>query len=185
MYVYKYTSFTDPGATAYDDHDGSVSVQTAGSVDTSTPATYTLTYRATDSVGNRAVTQRTVIVKYEIKPQVLVDTTAPKDDEEKRPSNVVDDFIKAFLEDDEDKVSQLVGANENLLEMLYNKQEATDFLKRIYSHTYKIEGKHQTAGDASVTVSFVDAGGHHKGGFELAMGTNTDGERVWIITMLY
>ena len=62
--------FTDPGATATDDVDGSVSVTTSGSVDTNTVGTYTLTYDATDAAGNTATpVTRTVHV---------VDGTAPE-----------------------------------------------------------------------------------------------------------
>jgi|GEM_PF-270892 len=44
-------TFTDPGATATDAQDGTLSVATTGSVDTSTPGTYTITYTATDMDG--------------------------------------------------------------------------------------------------------------------------------------
>jgi hypothetical protein len=55
-------SFTDPGATATDAVDGSVTVTTTGSVDSSTAGTYTLTYTATDSSGNTASDTRTITV---------------------------------------------------------------------------------------------------------------------------
>ncbi|MBT8083517.1 MAG: DUF5011 domain-containing protein, partial [Gammaproteobacteria bacterium] len=61
------TAYTDPGATATDAVDGSVPVTTSGSVGAAA-GTYTLTYTATDSAGNRATATRTVIV---------ADTTAP------------------------------------------------------------------------------------------------------------
>ena len=183
--LYKYYDYNEAGATAHDDRDGTVQVNIVGSVNTSVPATYTMAYRATDIKGNTSVKYRTVIVKAEIRPQVVVDTHTTTDTTGKKPSNVVDAFIKAFLADNTDKVSELVGANEQLLSLLYDNTDVTTFLKSIYSHTYKIEGKHQTAGDASVTISFIDNGTHHKGGFELVPSTNVDGERVWIIAMLY
>jgi len=55
------SSFTDPGATALDACAGSVSVSTSGSVNTSVPGTYTLTYIATDG-SNSATNTRTVNV---------------------------------------------------------------------------------------------------------------------------
>lgn len=56
--------FLDPGATAQDAVDGSVSVVVGGSVDTSTAGVYTLTYDATDREGNSAEqVQRTVTVE--------------------------------------------------------------------------------------------------------------------------
>lgn len=61
------TTFTDPGATANDETDGSVAVTVSGSVGSSA-GSYTLTYSATDSAGNSASLDRTVIV---------ADTTAP------------------------------------------------------------------------------------------------------------
>lgn len=61
-------SFTDPGATASDQCDSSVPVSASGSVNTSSPGSYTITYTATDDSGNTATATRTVEV---------VDTTAP------------------------------------------------------------------------------------------------------------
>lgn len=62
-----HTSFTDPGATA-SDNCGAASVAVTGSVNVNVPGIYTLTYTATDGVGNTASVQRTVTV---------VDTTPP------------------------------------------------------------------------------------------------------------
>lgn len=57
------TTYTDAGATATDDVDGSVTVNTTGSVDTSAVGSYTITYTATDTAGNTATLTRTVIVQ--------------------------------------------------------------------------------------------------------------------------
>jgi endo-1,3(4)-beta-glucanase len=54
--------FIDPGASATDVVDGSLAVITTGSVGTAV-GTYTLTYTATDEVGNSASVSRTVIVR--------------------------------------------------------------------------------------------------------------------------
>lgn len=65
-------SYTEAGATATDETDGSVAVTVSGSVDTNTPGTYTLTYSAQDAVGNPATpVTRTVIVS------APADSTAP------------------------------------------------------------------------------------------------------------
>jgi endoglucanase Acf2 len=56
------TEFTDPGASAMDAVDGSVSVRTTGSVGTDV-GTYMLTYTATDAAGNSSSVARTVIVE--------------------------------------------------------------------------------------------------------------------------
>jgi hypothetical protein len=56
-------TFTDPGATAVDNIDGSVVVVASGSIDTSTAGTYTITYTAKDAANNSASATRTVNVK--------------------------------------------------------------------------------------------------------------------------
>ena len=56
-------TYTDPGAVVTDNYDAEVNITGAGSVDTSTPGDYTITYNATDSLGNPAVeVTRTVTV---------------------------------------------------------------------------------------------------------------------------
>ena len=60
--LYRGTEFTDPGATAIDEVDGSVNVTTSGTVDTQTVGEYTITYTATDAAGNTASLTRTVKV---------------------------------------------------------------------------------------------------------------------------
>ena len=55
-------NYTEAGATATDNIDGTVTVTLTGSVDTSTVATYTISYSASDAAGNTATTTRTVIV---------------------------------------------------------------------------------------------------------------------------
>ena len=61
-------TYTDQGATAFDEFHGVTQVTSSGTVDTSTVGTYTITYSATDLDGNTATATRTVNV---------VDTTAP------------------------------------------------------------------------------------------------------------
>jgi hypothetical protein len=65
------TTYTDEGATAQDEVDGSVAVSTSGSVDAAA-GTYTLTYSATDSAGNTATETRTVIVADTIAPTITL-----------------------------------------------------------------------------------------------------------------
>jgi hypothetical protein len=56
-------SYTDAGATATDNVDGSVTVTPTGSVNTAVPGTYTITYNARDAANNNAVAvTRTVTV---------------------------------------------------------------------------------------------------------------------------
>jgi len=55
-------TYTEQGATATDDRDGTVDVVISGEVDTTTVGTYTRTYTATDSAGNTAVATRVITV---------------------------------------------------------------------------------------------------------------------------
>lgn len=55
-------TYTEPGATATDNRDGSVAVTTSGGVDTNAAGTYIITYSASDSAGNIATATRTINV---------------------------------------------------------------------------------------------------------------------------
>jgi len=55
-------TFTDPGASATDNVDGTVNVTVTGDVNTSKAGTYTLTYTAVDSASNSASLTRSVVV---------------------------------------------------------------------------------------------------------------------------
>lgn len=54
--------FSDPGYNVSDTCDGNPQVVVSGTVDTNTPATYTVSYTATDNKGNSKTVTRTVIV---------------------------------------------------------------------------------------------------------------------------
>jgi hypothetical protein len=71
MSIFQNTVFTDPGATATDDIDGSVSVAATGTVDTAVIGGYIITYTATDSHSNVASTTRTVNVVSTSTPPVI------------------------------------------------------------------------------------------------------------------
>ena len=64
-------AYTDAGATA-SDASGSATVTSSGTVDTSTPGTYTITYTATDASGNTSTATRTVIVEDTIDPTITI-----------------------------------------------------------------------------------------------------------------
>ncbi|MCH9813907.1 MAG: DUF5011 domain-containing protein [Epsilonproteobacteria bacterium] len=68
MTINQHAPFTDPLATAVDNIDGDLTVESSGTVDTATIGTYTITYTATDTAGNSASEIRTVTV---------IDVTAP------------------------------------------------------------------------------------------------------------
>jgi Domain of unknown function (DUF5011)/Putative Ig domain len=56
------TAYTEAGATCVDNKDPSCTVVTAGTVNTATVGTYTITYTATDAAGNVSSVTRTVNV---------------------------------------------------------------------------------------------------------------------------
>ena len=70
------SAYSEAGATATDNVDGSVSISISGSVDTNAVGTYTITYTATDSSGNTATKTRTV----EIIPKQITQLAIPKTD---------------------------------------------------------------------------------------------------------
>jgi hypothetical protein len=55
--------YTDAGATASDDKDGTIVPVASGTVDKDLTGTYIVTYTATDAAGNSGTAKRTVIVK--------------------------------------------------------------------------------------------------------------------------
>jgi hypothetical protein len=59
------TPYTELGATATDDEDGSITPTITGTVNKDLAGTYTLTYSATDAAGNVGEATRTVIVRNE------------------------------------------------------------------------------------------------------------------------
>ncbi len=67
------TNYSDAGATATDNVDGEVTVNTEGEVNSGTPGTYTITYTATDEAGNTATETRTVQVTDSNEPEFTVD----------------------------------------------------------------------------------------------------------------
>lgn len=73
MYHEANTVFVDPGATATDNMDGSVSVTTNGEVDTHILGSYELTYDAIDEAGNAAEQlTRTVVVNDTMAPVITL-----------------------------------------------------------------------------------------------------------------
>ena len=67
------SSFTDPGASAIDAVDGTLTVSTAGSVDTTVAGDHTLTYSATDSAEQTSTATRVVTVSPAPAPVAVAD----------------------------------------------------------------------------------------------------------------
>lgn len=70
-------TYTELGATALDNVDGTVPVTNSGTVNTSIPGTYTITYTASDSVPNTATATRNVNVFDNIGPSITLNGTNP------------------------------------------------------------------------------------------------------------
>jgi len=66
------TDYLDGGVSAFDGVDGSVAIVTTGQVNTGVLGNYTLTFSATDSVGNRAIATRTVRVADTLSPAITL-----------------------------------------------------------------------------------------------------------------
>ena len=67
-------TYTEQGATATDNVDGAVTVQTKGTVNTSKAGTYTIAYTATDTLNNSARKDRIVVVAVAATTDKLNDT---------------------------------------------------------------------------------------------------------------
>ena len=67
-------AFGDLGAEAHDDTDGAITITTQGTVDTSMPGTYELTYTATDASGNWSQATRTVVVLEDTSQSAIITT---------------------------------------------------------------------------------------------------------------
>jgi len=72
-------TYTEAGATAYDNVDGDISskIITTGTVNTSVAGTYTITYTVSDAAANVATATRTVIVKAPVAPPPTTETETP------------------------------------------------------------------------------------------------------------
>jgi PKD repeat protein len=72
-YVNIGSTYSEPGATAYDSCDGNIStINTTGSVNGNAAGTYTITYTAMDNSGNTGTATRTVIVKDVLAPVITL-----------------------------------------------------------------------------------------------------------------
>jgi len=70
-------TYSELGATALDNVDGSITVSISGTVNTSVPGTYTLTYSATDSASNSSSTTRNVNVFDNVGPVITLNGVNP------------------------------------------------------------------------------------------------------------
>ncbi|MDH5518298.1 MAG: DUF5011 domain-containing protein [Gammaproteobacteria bacterium] len=103
-------TYSEQGATATDNLDGSISVVITGTVDTATVGTYTLTYTATDAAGNSASVSRSVTItatvqSYSVSGTVAADIYTYSD------SDINDSFAPAsyHISNSEPNNAQLIG----------------------------------------------------------------------------
>jgi hypothetical protein len=108
-------TYIDPGSSASDDVDGSVSVSNNSNitVDTSTPGNYTVTYTATDAANNSSQKTRTVTVQDTTPPSIsltggAVDVTVnqPYSEPGVSATDIVDGIVS--VSDDSDQVNTSV-----------------------------------------------------------------------------
>ena len=102
------TSYDDEGATANDATDGNVDVTMTGSVDSTIVNSYTLTYTATDTAGNKSTSTRIVNVIDDVAPvitlggssEVIHPVGTPYVDASTTASDNVDEAINVITSDD-------------------------------------------------------------------------------------
>ncbi|NRA81922.1 MAG: DUF5011 domain-containing protein, partial [Pseudoalteromonas sp.] len=102
------TSYDDEGATANDATDGNVDVTMTGSVDSTIVNSYTLTYTATDTAGNKSTSTRIVNVIDDVAPvitlggssEVIHPVGTPYIDASATASDNVDEVINVITSDD-------------------------------------------------------------------------------------
>ena len=94
-------TFSDPGATATDEHDGALEVTTSGEV-MSDLGEYTLVYSATDAAGNVGRAERTVRVVDDVPPTItlsgLASVQIERDQPYLEPGAVAEDEIDGTVE---------------------------------------------------------------------------------------
>ncbi|BCE00967.1 BspA family leucine-rich repeat surface protein [Marinicellulosiphila megalodicopiae] len=66
------SEYQDMGATAYDNYDQSVNIQTSINGDLQTKGSYIVTYQATDSSGNQSLIERNVTVLDSLPPEIYL-----------------------------------------------------------------------------------------------------------------
>ena len=134
------TTFTDPGASATDNRDGSVTVTTSGTVDSNVAGTYTLTYTASDAAGNSASASRTVTVADTIAPVISLSGEA----QENLP------YGSAFSDDGASSADTVDG------DVTVSVTGAVDtFMSGEYVLTYTAEDQ---AGNASTATRTINVG---------------------------
>ena len=94
-------TFSDPGATATDEHDGALEVTVSGQV-MSDLGEYTLVYTATDAAGNVGQAERTVRVVDDVPPTItlsgLASVQIERDQPYLEPGAVAEDEIDGLVE---------------------------------------------------------------------------------------
>lgn len=66
--IFLNAEFTDPGAEAFDNTDGTLTVEVSGEVNPDFAGTYYIVYTASDAAGNTGQAIRTVVVRNEAEP---------------------------------------------------------------------------------------------------------------------
>jgi len=124
-------TYSDAGAAATDETDGTVTVEKSGQVDTQTAGEYTITYTAADAAGNTATATRTVIVeKTPLPPDARLyfdfnDAESPHDKNRTIPP-VID-----YMHKNSNAVATVTGFHDSTGNYAYNQDLARRRAKRV------------------------------------------------------
>ena len=130
-------NYIEPGATAVDNYDGNVNVSISGTVNTQKAGTYTITYTAVDSVGNKATTTRTVQVVDGIKSIEMATEPTVKKYEYEQAINL--------------NISNL---NINGANILVKMKSGTNYTKKVESSMIFTNDVLSTPGTKTITVTY-------------------------------
>jgi len=144
--IIKNSNYTDAGATAIDDRDGTVSVTVSkySTVNTDTIGTYTITYYAEDKAGNRSTARRKVNVIHELPTEPVLSSGGEKTY-----------MIQLEWQDVSNETSYKIYRNGTLLEEIEgdNTEYLDSGLTPLTSYNYQIEAINSTGSKSSNTLS--------------------------------
>lgn len=159
IYLTQGEEYAEPGATAFDLHDGKLtdSIVITGTVDVNTPGTYVLTYSVSDSAGNSASGTRTVVVA----GSIYVDNKNPfitllgEDTIVLEPDVEIEDFIVSWVEPGYTAYDSVAGGVVDLTDSVVT-SEITKLTIRYWVKTYDVR---DSSGNAAMTAKrYFDTG---------------------------
>ena len=144
VYISKGSKYSDKGATATDNCDGDLTskITKSGSVDTSKNGTYKITYEVTDSSGNKAKEERTVIVS--TKTASTKTTSNPANNKtgviyltfDDGPSSTITAKVLNILKEKGVKATFFVINHSDDLNHLIKREDAEGHMVALHSYTH-------------------------------------------------